>query len=71
MVTIIGKNVLVEVDGHPAPGISDAEVRCLSTDTKPTTNLATGATCVEVDTGNVYFFDSASGEWVYQFTFQT
>lgn len=37
----------------------------LSTDTKPTgTDIATGSTFVEVDTGDVYFFDEESNTWL-------
>ena len=41
----------------------------LSTDTKPT-ECATGSKFTEVDTGNVYLFDSESGTWIYQFSYQ-
>lgn len=49
------------------------EVACLSTDTKPTANIATGSILTETDTGKVYFFDeagAAGSEWVEQFSFQ-
>lgn len=46
-------------------------VACLSTDTKPTVGIATGSDLTEVDTGTVYFFDEASGDWVEQFSFQS
>lgn len=36
----------------------------LSTDTKPTQNIATGSVFLEVDTSLAYFFDEESGEWV-------
>ena len=37
----------------------------LSTDTKPTgADIATGSTFVEVDTGDVYFFDEESNTWL-------
>lgn len=39
------------------------EARGLSTDTKPTTGIANGSIFIEMDTGKVYFFDAANGEW--------
>jgi hypothetical protein len=36
---------------------------CLSTDTKPTDNLATGSALVEVDTGDCYLYDEISKDW--------
>lgn len=35
----------------------------LSTDTKPTENLATGSTFLEVDTGDVFLFDEEGPTW--------
>lgn len=35
----------------------------LSTDTKQTNNVATGSTFLEVDTGDVYLFDSENSIW--------
>lgn len=43
----------------------------LSTDTKPTDGIATGAIFVEVDTGNVFFFNENGKTWVEQFSFQS
>ena len=39
------------------------EAACLSTDTKPTTGIANGSTCLEMDTSTLYFFDEASKTW--------
>ena len=39
------------------------DVRCLSTDTKPTEHIANGSTCLEIDTGDLYVFDAENGEW--------
>lgn len=40
------------------------EYACLSTDTKPTgAPICTGSLCLEVDTGDVYAYDEAGGEW--------
>ena len=36
----------------------------LSTDTKPTDNLATGSFFYEVDTSKAYFFDEAGETWI-------
>ena len=37
---------------------------CLHDDEKPTENLATGSSLVEVDTGDCYLFDEESGDWL-------
>lgn len=36
----------------------------LSSDTKPTTNIAQGSVFIEIDTSNAYFFNEASSAWV-------
>lgn len=36
----------------------------LSTDIKPTENLATGSFFLEVDTSKAFFFDEVSGNWI-------
>jgi hypothetical protein len=41
----------------------------LSTDTKPATAYQ-GSIFVEVDTGDVYFYDADGAQWVKQFSFQ-
>ena len=33
-------------------------------DTKPTSNIATGSVFLEVDTGSVFFFEEEQGDWV-------
>lgn len=40
------------------------DVRCLSTDIKPTTGMTNGSSCIEIDTGNIYFFDGDSKTWI-------
>ena len=50
--------------------LANIEGSCLSTDTKPTAGIATGSIMVEANTGDVYFFDEVSGDWVKQFSFQ-
>lgn len=39
------------------------DVRCLSTDEKPTDGIRNGSTLVEIDTGSKYLFDASTGEW--------
>ena len=39
------------------------DVRCRSTDTKPTEGIPNGSTCIEIDTGKLFLFDATSGEW--------
>lgn len=39
------------------------ECACLHDDTKPTAGICTGSLALEVDTGDVYAFDEAGGEW--------
>lgn len=43
------------------------EVRCLSTDTKPTqieeNIIQNGSQLIEIDTGNVFIYDLTSEEW--------
>lgn len=43
--------------------INYVEIACLSTDTKPVANIATGSLALEVDTGDVYAFDETGAEW--------
>lgn len=40
------------------------EIRCKSTDVKPTQGIASGSTCLEEDTRNVFFFDEDTGQWI-------
>lgn len=50
--------------------ITKCEVFCKSTDTKPTEGIPNGASLTEIDTGNFYFFDDDSSQWVLQFCIQ-
>lgn len=36
---------------------------CTSLDAKPTERIATGSNLIEVDTGNVFFFDEEAATW--------
>ena len=42
-----------------------------STETKPTTDIVDGSIFAESNTGDVYFFNEKSGDWVKQFSFQS
>lgn len=49
------------------------EISCLSTDTKPVSDLVTGSILNCVDNGKVYFFNeegTSGSEWVEQFSFK-
>ena len=50
--------------------ITKCEVFCKSTDTKPTDGIPNGASLTEIDTGNFYFFDGDTSQWVLQFCLQ-
>lgn len=39
------------------------DVRCLSTDTKPTANIKNGSTLIEMDTSKGYLYDAAGQTW--------
>lgn len=61
------------VEDYVTDGVRYCEFFGLSTDTKPTAGLATGSIFTEVNTGKVFFFNSAASagsEWVEQFSFQ-
>ena len=40
------------------------EAVCLSTDSKPTTGIANGSMCLEMNTGKIYVFNEAGSAWV-------
>ena len=46
------------------------DASCSHDDEKPTDKIGQGSRCIESDTGDVYLFDEASGEWVKQFSLQ-
>ena len=46
------------------------EMAGLSTDTKPVEGVAMGSKAIEVDTGDLYLFNEAEGEWTKQFSLQ-
>ena len=39
------------------------EAACLRTDTKPTTGIANGSKCIEMDTGKTFMFNEEDSEW--------
>lgn len=39
------------------------EGSCLSTDTKPTTDISNGSMLLEMDTGKIFVFDEENSEW--------
>ena len=39
------------------------EATCLSSDSKPTTGIANGSACIEMDTSKLYFFDEKNKTW--------
>lgn len=39
------------------------QIACNSTDDKPTTGVATGSLCLEVDTGKMYAFSEKTSTW--------
>lgn len=44
--------------------LSAQEYVCLSTDEKKTEGIANGSVCIEMDTGDVYFFDKSGSQWI-------
>lgn len=58
------------IDAPEGTPIHYVELLCLSTDSKPTENIAMGSIATEVDTGDVYFYNEDDTEWVKQFSFQ-
>ena len=51
----------VEVkDGN---NIVQVKLAGLSTDSKPTTGIATGSSFLEVNTGKIFLFDEVGGTW--------
>lgn len=60
MVRVLKNEINVNADGVAK---SLAQIACLSTDTKPTSGLATGSIALEVNTGDMYAYDEESGDW--------
>ena len=54
---------MVTVLRHTYYGVWVHDVRCLSTDTKPTDGIHNGSTLLEMDTGKMYMFDKDNEQW--------
>lgn len=50
-------------DGIP---LHYVEIACLSSETKPVENITMGSAAIEVNTGDVYFFNETAGSWIKQ-----
>lgn len=46
------------------PGKTSLTITGLSTDTKPTDGVQNGSAFIEMDTGNIFFFDEGGSEWL-------
>ena len=62
MVTKTCESRLISEDSYERTTIF--RVRCLSTDTKPTSGMTNGSTLVEIDTGKKYMFNVDSEDWI-------
>ena len=52
-------------DGDTRTGfVRIVNIACNHDDDKPTTGLANGSMCIEVDTGKLFLFDEDEEEWV-------
>ena len=47
-----------------AQGVNIVDMYCLSTDEKPTENIANGSSLLEMDTSKAYFFDEENQRWL-------
>ena len=56
MITVIKKNYAADNGGM----FLDAEYKGLSTDTKPTETVPVNALFLELDTGDIYYFDGSA-----------
>lgn len=52
------------IKGKSLGGALYIEGVCLSTDAKPTTGIANGSLCLEIDTGKIYAFNGVNSSWV-------
>ena len=53
-----------EIQNPPSlEAVTYIEGFCTIDDTKPTERIATGSSIIEVDTGDVYFFDEETSSW--------
>lgn len=54
---------MVTVLRHTYYGHWIHDVRCLSTDEKPTEGINNGSELIEMDTGKIYLFDKENETW--------
>ncbi len=56
---------MITFDKATNQGVSKryVEGKCLSADTKPTSNIANGSILIEMDTGKIFMFDEANSQW--------
>ena len=48
---------------YPRKSKRPCEYACKSTDTKETTGITNGSSCIEMDTGKVFMFDQDTSTW--------
>ena len=58
MISVFRKN-----DISTSESEREVELRGLSTDDKPTDNVANGTTFIEIDTGKMYLYDAENEQW--------
>ena len=58
------KTVRYETDGGKPHSVDYMEIRGLSADEKPAQYVANGSSFLEMDTGNLFFFDEESRQWL-------
>ena len=51
-------------DNGKSQSVDLVEIRCKSTDEKPTQGIANGSSCLVMDTREVFFFDGETGQWI-------
>ena len=51
-------------DSGTVQSVNIADIYCLSTDEKPTENIANGSSLLEMDTSKLYFFDEENQRWL-------
>ena len=54
---------ITDESGNPQ-SVDLVEIRCKSTDEKPTQGIANGSSCLVMDTREVFFFDGETGQWI-------
>ena len=54
---------MISINKQVMYGRTFNDIRCLSTDDKPTENIKNGSVLTEIDTGKTYMFDRENREW--------